>query len=55
MWNCPDSISVIAKALGVQFRMHQKKYGRQIVPDRQLSELMASIAKLDAVYTCTID
>ena len=55
MWNCPDSISVIVEALGVQFRMHQKKYGRQIVPDRQLSELMASIAKLDAVYTCTID
>jgi hypothetical protein len=55
MWNCPESISVIVEALGVQFRMHQKKYGRQIVPDRQLSELMESIAKLDSVYTCAID
>ncbi len=35
--------------------MHQKKYGRQIVPDRQLSELMASVAQLDDVYTCSID
>jgi hypothetical protein len=52
MWTCPDNISFTVEALGVQFRMHLKKYGRQIVPDRQLSEMMESIDQLDAVYDC---
>ena len=55
MWSCANSIPVIEEALGIQFRHHQKKYGRVIVPDSQLAELLESIQLLPDKYDGSID
>ena len=55
MWSCANSIPVIEEALGIQFRHHQKKNGRVIVPDSQLSELLESIKLLPDQYDGSID
>jgi hypothetical protein len=55
MWSCANSIPVIEEALGIQFRHHHKKYGRVIVPDSQLTELLESIKLLPDKYDGSID
>ena len=49
MWTCP-CIPSVEEALQVQFNMHQKKYGRSIVPDQQLSDFRKSIEQLDDTH-----
>ena len=49
MWTCP-CIPSVEEALQVQFNMHQKKYGRSIVPDQQLSDFWQSIEQLDDTH-----